>query len=555
MSGRGASRRDSLKSRIASQQQKRRDAARQRQKDARRDFTNYARSLAFGDHDGGGDDGDGGERDASSSFAERDEIDALNAAEGICASRGAGSQSSLASADADALFRVDSAPATAAAMEDAEARGRGATAEEATDDGHGRRRKQRHRRSSSAPGKWSDREPSRGTSFGETQFMLPEWMIDVPPDLASGWFAIPRPEGRRCLVVSSRGGVVSRLRSGRPLHRFKSALPGGSDATRHGPDAFCILDCVFHERDQTYYVLDCLAWNSVSLYDCAAEMRVAWVRGKLGDAETAECDAARGGASYGQTPSPQNKYAFAVPPTHDADVEGLRAAYEGAVPFERDGILFLAKDGNYAIGASPLALQWKDARCSKHVLEKVDGDDGADETQRVVLCLDASTGDVCTGDVPPVALARLPEEYRVGGVDGDAHGLLLRFAIGEGGIVVDESGAIARVDLVYEGLANQRRASGADATTKILFQYYARREPITIDEIARVAEGSSGDAAAPWAGDGGGSGSESSLSAPRPPASPGALMRRSHSVTMGAVSPLKGTNVGGVRVEDIAMDE
>jgi hypothetical protein len=32
-------------------------------------------------------------------------------------------------------------------------------------------------------------------------------------------------------------------------------------------------------------------------------------------------------------------------------------------------------------------------------------------------------------------------------------------------------------------------------------------------------------------------------------------MRRSHSVTMGAVSPLKGTNVGGVRVEDIAMDE
>ena len=33
----------------------------------------------------------------------------------------------------------------------------------------------------------------------------------------------------------------------------------------------------------------------MSLYDCAAEMRVAWVRGKLGDAETAECDAARGG--------------------------------------------------------------------------------------------------------------------------------------------------------------------------------------------------------------------------------------------------------------------
>lgn len=43
------------------------------------------------------------------------------------------------------------------------------------------------------------------------QLMVPEWMVDVPVDLngagsttGEGWYVMPRPEGKRCLVVASK---------------------------------------------------------------------------------------------------------------------------------------------------------------------------------------------------------------------------------------------------------------------------------------------------------------------------------------------------------------
>ena len=77
-----------------------------------------------------------------------------------------------------------------------------------------------------------------------------------------GRYALPRPEGQRCLVVAARGGTVARTRSGALLERFRSLLPaggpGGGQGGAGGEDCFCILDCVFHPADQTYYVLGAL---------------------------------------------------------------------------------------------------------------------------------------------------------------------------------------------------------------------------------------------------------------------------------------------------------
>eukprot|EP00879_Flechtneria_rotunda_P028653 GHRR01030858.1.p1 GENE.GHRR01030858.1~~GHRR01030858.1.p1 ORF type:complete len:160 (+),score=55.64 GHRR01030858.1:318-797(+) len=36
------------------------------------------------------------------------------------------------------------------------------------------------------------------------QLMQPEWLTDTPSDLATSWLVTPRPEGKRCLVISSR---------------------------------------------------------------------------------------------------------------------------------------------------------------------------------------------------------------------------------------------------------------------------------------------------------------------------------------------------------------
>ncbi|GJY34054.1 snurportin-1 [Tanacetum coccineum] len=89
-----------------------------------------------------------------------------------------------------------------------------------------------------------------------SQLMLPEWMIDVPDRLNHDWYVFARPSGKRCFVVSSNGTTVSRLRNGSLLHRFPSALPNGAKTRDRSAQSYCILDCIFHELDQTYYVID-----------------------------------------------------------------------------------------------------------------------------------------------------------------------------------------------------------------------------------------------------------------------------------------------------------
>ncbi|GIL48598.1 hypothetical protein Vafri_5078 [Volvox africanus] len=88
-----------------------------------------------------------------------------------------------------------------------------------------------------------------------------------------------------------RGRTVSWLRNGAPLHRFYSALPGGSPATTVGCGGsataaaasgdYCLLDCIFHPPNNTYYVQDLLCWRGYALYDTAAEFRTFWLFSKF----------------------------------------------------------------------------------------------------------------------------------------------------------------------------------------------------------------------------------------------------------------------------------
>ncbi|KAL6011047.1 hypothetical protein ACLOJK_001491 [Asimina triloba] len=209
------------------------------------------------------------------------------------------------------------------------------------------------------------------------QLMLPEWMVDVPPRLDSDWFVcffhsftsipliaavlvvavivnldalhglcpmfvaylfvFPRPAGSRCFVVSVNGTTVSRLRNGSVLHHFPSALPNGARTKDLlGPaHMFCILDCIFHEPDQTYYVIDMVCWRGYSLYDCSAEFRFFWLNSKL--AETGACN----------PPSLYHKYRFSVVPIYNCDQTGLQTAYAGVV------VLELQDDGKVSTSDDP----------------------------------------------------------------------------------------------------------------------------------------------------------------------------------------------------------
>jgi snurportin-1 len=103
--------------------------------------------------------------------------------------------------------------------------------------------------------------------FYARQLCTPEWMVEVPLGLngngsasGQGWYVLARPEGKRCLVVSAKGNTVARLQDGEILHKFRSQLPNGSASSGYSND-YSILDCVFHEEDQTFYVLDMMCWK------------------------------------------------------------------------------------------------------------------------------------------------------------------------------------------------------------------------------------------------------------------------------------------------------
>ncbi|KAG8365323.1 hypothetical protein BUALT_Bualt18G0092700 [Buddleja alternifolia] len=290
------------------------------------------------------------------------------------------------------------------------------------------------------------------------QLMLPEWMIDVPDRLSSDWYVFARPAGKRCFVVSSNGITVSRLRNGAMLHRFRSSLPNGG---ARGNNSYCILDCVFHEPDQTYYVIDLVCWSGMSLYECTAEFRFFWLNSKLDEI---------GGGN-------DRKYRFSAVVVYNCDQEGLKAAYTGMVPYVKDGLLFYNKHAHYQSGNTPLVLVWKDENCSQYVVD-TDSKGQVPDQQHVVLEL-LDDGGVVTSDDPPVKFGCLDSDFVQ--KTGLKTSYLLRFAIGEGGLCFAD-GKLEKADLHYLGKSNRARAF-ADSYSKVIFQYAVRHSPLKIEHL------------------------------------------------------------------------
>lgn len=74
----------------------------------------------------------------------------------------------------------------------------------------------------------------------------------------------------------------------------------------------------------------------------------------------------------------------------------------------RDGLLLLNKEGHYELGATPLALLWKDAKCSQYLLD-TDAAARVPQWQHVVLRY-LGNGQCGTADAPPVRLVTLPAD-------------------------------------------------------------------------------------------------------------------------------------------------
>ncbi|WVZ73234.1 hypothetical protein U9M48_021566 [Paspalum notatum var. saurae] len=282
------------------------------------------------------------------------------------------------------------------------------------------------------------------------QIMLPEWMVDAPPHLASDWHVFARPSGKRCLVVSSNGITISRVRNGSILHRFPSALPNGSKRDISGPaSSYSILDCIFHEPDETYYIIDMICWRGYSLYDCTAEFRFFWVNSKLTE------------TSAGDPPSTYHRYRFSVVPIYECNLEGLQAAYSGSTPYVKDGLMFYNKHAHYQAGITPLALVWKDDACSQYVID-TDSKGDIPSEQHLVLELQED-GKLITSDDPPVVFGSLKSEFIQ--KSNLRPGNLLRFSVRDESVKLVD-GKMQISELQFVGKPNRARAF-ADSHSKV----------------------------------------------------------------------------------------
>ncbi|CAN0853534.1 Cellulose synthase A catalytic subunit 8 [UDP-forming] [Linum grandiflorum] len=300
-----------------------------------------------------------------------------------------------------------------------------------------------------------------------SQLMLPEWMIDIPDHLSQDWYVFARPAGKRCFVVASNGATVSRERNGSILHHFPSALPNGAKTRQpSGPaHSYSILDCIFHEADQTYYVIDMVCYGSHSFYDCTSEFRFYWLNSKLEET----------GASA--SPSYHHKYRFCPVRVQSCDQKGLLAAYTEATPYVKDGLLFYNKHAHYQHGSTPLALVWKDDKCSQYVID-TDSAGQVPNQQLVVLEL-KEDGNLATSDDPPVVFGNLNPEFVQ--QSGLRPGNLLRLSVNDGGLSFVD-GKLEKADLQYLGKSNRARAF-ADSFSKVMFQYMVRHSPLKFDDL------------------------------------------------------------------------
>ncbi|XP_068814643.1 tyrosine-protein phosphatase non-receptor type 9 isoform X2 [Struthio camelus] len=115
--------------------------------------------------------------------------------------------------------------------------------------------------------------------------MLSEWLVDVPLDLEQEWVVVVCPTGRRALVVASKGSTAAYTKSGFCVNRFPSLLPGGNRHNSLNEKVYSILDCIYNEAQQTYYILDVMCWRGHPVYDCQTDFRFFWLLSKIQEEE------------------------------------------------------------------------------------------------------------------------------------------------------------------------------------------------------------------------------------------------------------------------------
>lgn len=192
--------------------------------------------------------------------------------------------------------------------------------------------------------------------------MLSEWLVDRPMDFESEWVLKATPVGRRCLVFARKGETVAYSRTGQFIKAFQSALPGGSHMhISHCRRQFAIVDCIYVHQNNTFYLMDALAWNEHKLYESEASFRFFWLQSRYNENQEKFL-----------TLGTKNQSRFYCLKTYSAsDQDILTALHNDTIIKEHnlqlDGLLFFHTRGPYVPGANPLVL-WIKPEMANRVL-------------------------------------------------------------------------------------------------------------------------------------------------------------------------------------------
>jgi hypothetical protein len=187
------------------------------------------------------------------------------------------------------------------------------------------------------------------------QLCIPEFLIDISPDISFNWMVLPLPEGVRCLIIAAGGVTEARSLDGSLIDKFQSLLPAGSVASRSQrsgrskrSSAVIMLDCIYNAARREYYAIDVLNWRDYPLIDCTAEFRFFWLNSKLSE----DC-----GQSLSII-SPVNERSISQITSFAVAQDNISALIPDLRMGRMNGLLFYHKEGHYEPGATPLVLQW-----------------------------------------------------------------------------------------------------------------------------------------------------------------------------------------------------
>lgn len=192
--------------------------------------------------------------------------------------------------------------------------------------------------------------------------MLSEWLVDRPMDFESEWVLKATPIGRRCLVIAKKGETVAYSRTGKFIKAFQSALPGGSHVhISQCRRQFAIVDCIYVQHNNTFYLMDALAWNEHKIHESEASFRFFWLQSRYNENQEKFI-----------TLSSKNQSRFYCLKTYSAsDQDILTALHNDTLirghNLQLDGLLFFHIRGPYVPGANPLVL-WIKPEMANRVL-------------------------------------------------------------------------------------------------------------------------------------------------------------------------------------------